>query len=136
MAMLQHPYHHRDESYKYSRNTAHQSSISHSIDNSTSVPTLIVRYCVRVVARSGHKSVFNGGNTEHLDMSERPFHSVWYGHANLTPETLLPSTYDNNPIQDIGIEQSFEWLAKAAIANTPLVPCDPQGRNMTPGSEA
>ena len=126
MAMLRQPYHHRNEGSEESRVTEYQSSMSQSINISTSVPFLIVRHCVRIAARTGLKSVFSGGNSEDLHMRERPFHSVWYGHANKIPETLLPSPYKSNPVQDTGTEQSFEWLAKAAVANTPLVSCNPQ----------
>ena len=63
-------------------------------------------------------------------LNERPIHSVWYGHADLTPETLPSSTYDESPLHENGIHQSLEWIAFRATHNTPLVPRDLEGRSM------
>lgn len=136
LAMLQRPYHHNHESSKDSKIREHESSTSQSISISGSVPFLIVHYCVRIAARSGLKSVFWAGNREPLHISERSFHSVWYGHAKITLETLPPSTYDNSPINDTGIEQSLEWLEKAAVADTLLISCDSQRRRMNSRSRS
>ena len=130
-AMLRRPYLHNNGNSKDSRITEHESSTSQSISTSSSVPFLIVHYCVRIAARSGLKSVFSfTPNREPLHISERPFHSVWYEHASMTIEILPPSTYDNGPTHDTSIEQSFKWFEKAAVANTPLISCGSQRRRL------
>ena len=116
-----HPHHHHY--YRSSKDTKHQPSPFHyfSISN-----TSIIRYCVKF---AGLKAVFRP-TAKPADGNDRPIHSVWYGHASVTPDDRpLPSAvYDHSPL---GVEKSFEWIEKAAVASiTPLVPCgDPRGRN-------
>lgn len=78
---------------------------------------------------AGLKAVFRP-TAKPADGNDRPIHSVWYGHAGVTPDgrPLPAALYDHSPL---GVEKSFEWTEKAAVASiTPLVPCgDLRGRN-------
>lgn len=129
-----HPHHHHYyKSRKDTRITKHESILSQSIGITTSAPFSIVRYCARIAARSGLKAVFSP-SAKHANRVEQttegPIHSVWYGHANMTPDETLPSSqvHENTPIHHTGIEQ---WVEKAVVVNiTPLVPCDFQGRDV------
>lgn len=57
-------------------------------------------------------------------MNERPIHSVWYGHADMTPDETPPPSN----VHDAGVEQ---WIEKAAAVNiTPLVLCDSRGKDV------
>lgn len=44
--------------------------------------------------------------TEHR-MDKRPILSIWYGHAEMTPQTLPPSIYNNNSLHETGCLQSI-----------------------------
>lgn len=64
--------------------------------------------------------------TSEQAMDERPISSIWYGHAEITPQTRPISAYDNNPIHETGYLQAIEWINQTAN-NQPYTPLDLPG---------